>query len=253
MNGRFYKLSADLAARRDLTWPTKGLLAYLADRQGNNGRAWPGLRRIAEDLGLSTNTVLRAVNCAERAGLLDVVRRGQGCGNCYRIGSASESVVSPNRQHLAPPNRSRAVSESETQALPNRRHNQKDPVTRPKKKTRAGAARGRRKGRSADLPTELDTADFRAAWAEWQQHRCELRKPLTPTAIRRQLAELVKVGAETAAAMIRQSVGRGWLGIFPLKDNTDGNRRASAARGRRSAAVPTDEDRTAYARFSGRG
>jgi DNA-binding MarR family transcriptional regulator len=256
---RFYKLPVDLATRRGLPWPAKGLLAYLADRQGDNGRAWPGMRRIAADLGLSINSIRRAAARAEKAGLLAVERRGQRRSLVYRVtvptaselntDSVSGSDTDANQEVY--PIRTQAVSESATKVYPNRTRNHTH-RTSPRNQTQVTRAR-RTLAPLPDLPARLDTPDFRAAWDEWQQYRRELRKPLTSATARRQLAELAAAGPETAAAMLRQSIGRGWHSIFPLKDETDGKRGTSHASGRRAAAVPTDEDRAVYARLSGRG
>jgi len=48
----------------------------------------------------------------------------------------------------------------------------------------------RREEKSIDkppLPPELDTVEFGNAWAEWEQHRREIKKKLTPLAAKRQI------------------------------------------------------------------
>lgn len=88
------------------------------------------------------------------------------------------------------------------------------PTTTPRAKTR-----GRSKAKNCttakiQIPESLNTEAFKAAWSEWQQHRREARKPLTPTAERQQLGKLEAWGADRAVAAIRQSLANGWQGLF---------------------------------------
>lgn len=65
---------------------------------------------------------------------------------------------------------------------------------------------------SVSLP--FDSEAFREAWELWEQHRREIRKPLKPTATKRQLANLKELGEQRAIAAINHSIGQGWTGIF---------------------------------------
>lgn len=74
-----------------------------------------------------------------------------------------------------------------------------------------------------ELPESLQTDDFRNAWLAWCQHRREIRKKLTPTAVRQQLCDFVKMGPIRAAAAIRNSIAGGYQGIFEPKGQQNGN------------------------------
>lgn len=63
-----------------------------------------------------------------------------------------------------------------------------------------------------ELPPFIDPK----AWAEWETHRKQIRKPLTPLSIKKQLAELAKTPKD-ANAMIDQAIRLGWTGIYALK------------------------------------
>jgi hypothetical protein len=70
---------------------------------------------------------------------------------------------------------------------------------------------------------------FQPAWAEWEEHRRELRKPLTELAAKKQLKQLGEWGPERAVAAIELSIRSGWQGIFeggkngkPTKDMYEG-------------------------------
>lgn len=70
-----------------------------------------------------------------------------------------------------------------------------------------------------EFPKNLDTPEFRQAWSDWEQHHREIKKKLTPLAVKRQLKILESYGLPDAIAMIEQSISNGWQGLFELKNN----------------------------------
>lgn len=54
-----------------------------------------------------------------------------------------------------------------------------------------------------------------STWAEWCQHRREIKKPLTATTCAKQAKTLA--GHHDADAVINQSISNGWTGLFPDK------------------------------------
>jgi hypothetical protein len=52
------------------------------------------------------------------------------------------------------------------------------------------------------------------AWAEFAQHRREIKAPLTPTAAKRIVADLAAVNEVAAVEALRKSVKHGWRGVF---------------------------------------
>jgi len=52
------------------------------------------------------------------------------------------------------------------------------------------------------------------AWAEFAQHRREIKAPLTPTAAKRIVDDLGSVNEVAAVEAIRKSVKHGWRGVF---------------------------------------
>jgi hypothetical protein len=75
----------------------------------------------------------------------------------------------------------------------------------------------------------LSKPGFTDAWAAWQQHRKELRKPLTPLAIKKQL-KFLEAQADPVA-VINQSIQNSWQGLFPFR----GGQPLKPARPRRDA------------------
>jgi hypothetical protein len=70
------------------------------------------------------------------------------------------------------------------------------------------------------MPTCLKTPEFAEAWGEWLSYRRASRKPLTPQTQRRQLEQLAQMGVTDAIQCVRQSIERGWQGLFPVKPQT---------------------------------
>jgi hypothetical protein len=52
------------------------------------------------------------------------------------------------------------------------------------------------------------------AWAEFAQHRREIKAPLTPTAAKRIVDDLGSVNEAAAVEALRKSVKHGWRGVF---------------------------------------
>jgi hypothetical protein len=67
-----------------------------------------------------------------------------------------------------------------------------------------------------DIPDALkegNAQEFYRAWAMWITHRQEIKKPITETSARQQLAELAKVGQAKAVEMIEYTIAMGWQGL----------------------------------------
>lgn len=68
-----------------------------------------------------------------------------------------------------------------------------------------------------NLPTDFPhkSTAFFTSWQEWCQFRREIKRPLTPTAVSRQLNFLKELTEAQALASIDQSIRSGWTGLFP--------------------------------------
>ena len=111
-------------------------------------------------------------------------------------------------------------------AQPEKRREEKRRIQNPPTPQRGDSAPEKRKPKTPFDPlsalsgiqgSPLDSPAFRAAWAEWATHRREVHKPLTPTAVKRQLADLTAWGHDAAVASIQTSIAAGWQGLFPPK------------------------------------
>lgn len=84
----------------------------------------------------------------------------------------------------------------------------------------------------ATLTLPFDSPEFAAAWANWRQHRTEIRKPLKPTATKAQLAKLAAMGEPRAIAAINHSLANQYTGIFEPDQGRTTNAQRTATTGR---------------------
>lgn len=87
--GKFYQIPFELAHRKDLTSTDKIVLAAIVDRIGKNTQCWPGMRTIADDVGVDKSTVVIAIEHLEKTGDLIVKRTGKGKRNYYSLAENS--------------------------------------------------------------------------------------------------------------------------------------------------------------------
>ena len=64
-----------------------------------------------------------------------------------------------------------------------------------------------------DLPDNLNYDSFIKVWMEWEQHRKEIRKPLKPTQVKKQLKRLGELGLKKAITALNHTIDMGWQGI----------------------------------------
>lgn len=118
----------------------------------------------------------------------------------------------------------------------------KPPARSPKGRSRSAVAKF--DPTAVDLPSGID-ADL---WRRWCVERTAQRKPLTPGAVRQQLADLqdwLTRGLD-ANQSIRDSISSGWQGLFEPRPRNGGRRLAPVSDGTRTASakdvVPNMDD-----------
>ena len=77
---------------------------------------------------------------------------------------------------------------------------------------------------SIPIPDALAVPEFVAAWTEWQRHRREIKKPLTPTQARRQLMTFATKGVANSVAEINHTILMGWQGLREPDATLNGQR-----------------------------
>ncbi len=107
---RFAQVPRSVIYHADLTGNDIRVYATLSDRAGRKGTAWPSVRRIAVDLGMSPTTVQVCLDRLETAKVIEV-ERDAGSVNHYHLpsGGVPESDT-PVYQELV-----RGVPESDTE------------------------------------------------------------------------------------------------------------------------------------------
>ena len=95
---------------------------------------------------------------------------------------------------------------------------------------------------SVSFPSEINTAEVRAAWLTWCQHRRELRKKLTPTSVLKQLGQLAVIGPVRAVAMIEHSISKGYSGLYEPNDRgTNGQPQKQLTLSERLASIRMED------------
>jgi hypothetical protein len=78
-----------------------------------------------------------------------------------------------------------------------------------------GTRKGKEQGKEIlDDSLPFSSPDFLMFWNSWEQHRKEIKKKLTPTTKKQQLAKLEEMGEVRAIAALKHSLAAGWQGIF---------------------------------------
>jgi Helix-turn-helix domain len=204
------------------------VLLIFARHANSNGVSWPGPGSIAQRIGASVRTAERAISGLTGKEFLQTVTAGGGRGNpahrrltipsktpAQDVGVCSPET--PTRRDTKPRHGATLNPDNGRLETPAQDVGGSIPLTThelPYEENKAG---------EGEIPRSLRTENFLKAWGEWQQHRREIRKKLTPLAARRQLARLEAMGSTRAVAAIEHSIQNGWTGIFESKDAHSGN------------------------------
>ncbi len=199
-------------------------LANYADQDGR--AAFPSIARLALDTGLSVRTVQYRLRELEQLG---VIRRGNQAipaayinqrdriPVCYDIAIERGAQRAPGACHDATgctPERNgvHATTERGAQRAPEPPYNRQGTTHNRKRSARKPAAGTSDK---FDPLTAKPVNVSVQTWADWCQHRLEIRKPLTETSCKQQAQALANHPAPDA--VIKQSISNGWTGLFPEK------------------------------------
>ena len=75
----------------------------------------------------------------------------------------------------------------------------------------------------ADLPEELDTPEFRAAFLEWIKYRKKIKAPYPAAAVPAMWRRAQAAGVQAAIDGFETSMANGWQGTFPKRKTTKAN------------------------------
>lgn len=210
-----------------LVWERSGqsgdsllLLLAMADFCDEDGICWPSQERLAERVRCSDRWIRALLKRLVLATDIAVIEQGGGrskstsyqLNNLYvnqehksRINDETRNsksrITVPEKEELSDTNPEHSSINVEHCVPRNHHRTVREPSNEP----------------SANLPLPFDSPDFSEAWELWKNHRREIRKKLTPTAIGQQFDLCKKVGKADAIEMIQNSVRNGWTGLFPPK------------------------------------
>lgn len=214
-----FMISYELAARRDIKTGPKMLHARLDDYAGidSNGFAWPGMARLADELGTSRRQIVRWLAVLADKGLVKIEHRGKGETNRYFLfgGRSDKSVNGGDKMSPRVVTKCHPTNNSEQQQTNNKRK---------------GCLFGDEFVESilGDTPTNA----IMAAWGEWVQHRKSSNHPMTELAAKKTLKKMKGMGHDRAIAAIDNSIASGYRGLF----EPTGAPKSSPARPRRDTS-----------------
>lgn len=186
------------------THTQKLVLVALADNSNDQRICWPSIDYLARRCDLSRNGVILQIEKLIQSGKLKV-KKSDGKVNVYEMFPEPEPV--------------HAINPSTPLTRPRDENNQSTPLTTP-----VHAINPNRKEppikppyTQPEIPKELNTPEFLKAWAEWQQHRKEIKKRQTPLSVSKQLNKMSQWGPARAITAINHSIESNWQGIFEPK------------------------------------
>jgi len=180
-----------------------------------SGIAWPSYARMIEITGLSKSTIRRAINELKRRDLISIIGK-PFAGSCrYTV----LPIVPPEGQKQPLNSSTREPIESPP-IVPPVTHNSpssEPPIVPPEGQegNPIKVIQLRKNPLELEFTKELPFASkaFHSAWGDWEQHRKEIKKPLTPTSTKQQLRNFAEMGEARAIAAIYHTIGNGWQGI----------------------------------------
>ncbi len=212
----------------------KLIMLCLADHADDNGRCWPSISRISRLTRVSKRQVSRSLKSLVGKGEL-AYKPGDGRGHSSEyVILLKGDMVSTNGGIVKDDicDTKDDICDTKDDICDTKDDTMSDKPLRTIKepsKNRKGKSRKQKKPITFEIPGILNTIDFMAAWGEYVQHRKEIKKPLTPTAGKRQLKQLESWGLQRAIVAINHSIAKGWLSIYEPKNYQQTNGRQPTA------------------------
>jgi len=195
----------------------KLVLIKLADNASDQGECWPSYQHIADQCEIDRSTVRKHIKHLEAQGLVRIENREGPKGNSTNLYYLT--LRNPAGQNSTPVGpESTGVGQQPTGGVgpeSTRTSHSFEPVTEPVEQTVASAPSAKKKATKFDPMTCKPSNVSEQTWADWCQHRKEIRKPLTATTCAKQAKTLA--GHHAPDAVINQSISNGWTGLFPEK------------------------------------
>lgn len=204
---------------------------HLVRNANKEGIAWSPYRRMVEITRLSKRTIRRCIESLETDHkLIQKIRKRFGEPCRYRL----TAIVPPEEQKAASNSAARAPIESAPIVPPEHPNSAtRAPSIVPPEHHKGNPIKGihLRVSNKEEIKLPFSSAEFREAWSEWEQHRREIKKPLTPLAIKRQIKKIKAMGEVEAIASIDRSISAQYSDIYlPNTKTKPDHRQAKLAR-----------------------
>lgn len=218
VSGDYMPIPKATLASHLLTPGEKLVFMCLINHLGQNDISWPGPAVISEECSLSVSAIKAALRRLVKLQMLTVTKRGAANANAYSVISTTPIVDGLNNDRS---NSSRSENNLSAGQKKTGQQVKIKPTDRSKsdhellnittKQTTEETTEG------VALPECLRTDAFREAWKEWETHRRQIKKKLTPLAAQKQLAMLAQLGETQAIHEIERAISGGWQGLYPEK------------------------------------
>lgn len=215
----------------DLSATEKLVMLALADWANDDGHCWPSMKQLSGKTGMTDRGIRKVMGELVAAGHLERDER-PGKGVVYTVtpkkntSETPEPRSAPPRNHVPPEPRS---PRNETTETPEPRSANTSVTINTSQKTSSSSRGTRAKPRNKITIPDWVPAD---AWAGFVEMRKRIRKPLTPRATELIISKLQALAEDghPPGDVLDQSTTLSWQGIFPLKDQANGNTTAGNQR-----------------------
>lgn len=212
-------------------WPlcipptAKSVLIALADCANDSGECWPSIVTLGERTCFSERAVQNAIRWLEENSIV-CADRSNGRGTRYAI--TPERFQPPQEMH--PRSTCTPAANDETPA-----GDAGDPRSRcvtPPQQVPSNRKEPS-KNRKSNPKTEIDLPDWLPAdvWADWVDHRQEIKKPMTARGAELTLAKLTKLRLKghDPTELIENAIESRWQGIYaPRTEKSHANLQSSS-------------------------
>ena len=233
---------------QDLKSNTKFVLLALADHAGSAWKAaWPSYDTLAEKTNLSRSTVIRCVKELTDSEYI-IKEKRSNTSNRYHLNRENQSGAEDTIQSskvgchtdtMGCQPDTTAVSQGHSGSVtetPKPISNQSENQS---KNQGVGFGGEETKAEEVELPEELNTDDFKAAWFSYEKYRREKKwDDMGPSSKQLKWTEMAAWGHDQAIKAIKLAIGNGWRGIFAPKSSPSKPRAEGAPKAQEGSAKP---------------
>jgi hypothetical protein len=215
------------------------VFCHLVRNTNKQGIAWSPYRRMIEITRLSKSTIRRCIETLEADHKL-IRKVGKPFGQACRYQLAP--IVSPEGQKAASNSATRAPIEAAPIVPPaNRNSSTRGTPIVPPEGQEGYLLKGihLRVSNKEEIQLPFSSDEFREAWTDWEQHRREIKKPLTSLAIKCQFKTIKAMGEAEAIASIYRSISARYSDIYlPSTKTKPDHRQVKASREYPESSAP---------------